>query len=89
MAYNVTEEINIFSQGGLYFVTFIIEDDENIMPPQRSNVFYPDDENLQQSIDAGKIAECNYWTNFYYSTLPTPEPTPIPGPVISIDPLNP
>jgi hypothetical protein len=48
MAYKVTEEINIFSQGGLYFVTFIIEDDENVMPPQRSNVFYPDDESLQQ-----------------------------------------
>ena len=87
MTYQVVEEVNIFRQGGLYFVTFLIEDSDQIMPPQRSNVFYPDDENLQQSIDMGKIAECNYWTNFYYSNLPTPEPTPIPE--STIDPLNP
>ena len=85
MAYKVVDEVNTFRQGGLYFVTFIIEDDEQIMPPQRSNVFYPDDENLQTTIEQGKIAECNYWTIFYNENLPTPTPTP----TITIDPLNP
>ena len=89
MAYQVVEEINIFSQGGLYFVTFIIEDDANIMPPQRSCVFYPDDETLPTMLEEGKNAECRYWTNYYISNLPTPEPTPIPGPVINYDPNNP